>query len=85
MIYTRFANILVNLHLCDPQKDWKNEAKKTGMSLTILFFLFLLEEEFGFACSCYHVPCQVINFDERMVAFKGRVDMKQYTEDKPTK
>lgn len=86
MTYTRFANIHVCLHLCDLQKDQENEAKKARKEpYDPLLKLKPLVEELGVACTSYYVPVQAISIDERMVAFKGRVGMKQYIKDKPTK
>ena len=41
--------------------------------------------ELELACEAYFVPGKNISIDERMVAYKGGIGMKQYIKDKPIK
>ena len=82
----RFMNILTALHLCDLEQDRVNEIHKARKEpYDPLFKLKPLMGELQLACKSYFVPGQNISVDERMVAFKGRIGMKQYIKDKPTK
>lgn len=86
MTRTRFMNILRVLHLCDYEQDNINEVHKSRKEpYDPLFKLKPLMDELQLACKAYFVPKQNISIDERMVAFKGRIGMKQYIKDKPTK
>lgn len=83
---TRFMNILTAVHLCDLEQDRINEMHKARKEpYDPLFKLKPLMTELQLACQAYYVPMQNISIDERMVAFKGRIGMKQYIKDKPTK
>ena len=83
---TRFANILVCLHLCNLEEERENERKKQRQEIhDPLLKLRPLLDELVLCCTSYYVPGQAISIDERMVAFKGRSGMKQYLKDKPTK
>ena len=83
---TRFMNILTALHLCDLEQDRQNEILKARKEpYDPLFKLKPLMNDLQLACKTYFVPGQNISIDERMVAFKGRIGMKQYIKDKPTK
>lgn len=83
---TRFMNILTALHLCDLEQDRQNEILKARKEpYDPLFKLKPLMSDLQLACKTYFVPGQNISIDERMVAFKGRIGMKQYIKDKPTK
>ena len=86
MSRTRFMNILTALHLCDLEQDRLNEAKKARKEpYDPLLKLKPLLNEVQVACKAYYVPGKNVSIDERMVAFKGRIGMKQYIRDKPTK
>ena len=86
MSKTRFMNILTALHLCDFELDRQNELKKSRKEpYDPLFKLKPLMNDLQLACKAYFVPRRNIPIDERMVAFKGRIRMKQYIKDKPTK
>ena len=83
---TRFMNILTALHLCDFELDRQNEIKKARKEpYDPLFKLKPLMNDLRLACRSYFVPYRNISIDERKVAFKGRIGMKQYIKDKPTK
>ena len=82
----RFMNILTALHLCEFELDRQNELKKARKEpYDPLFKLKPFMNELQLACKAYFVPRRNISIDERMVAFKGRIGMKQYIKDKPTK
>ena len=83
---TRFMNILTALHLCDFELDRQNEITKSRKEpCDHLFKLKPIINDLQLACRSHFVPDQNISIDERMVAFKGRIEMKQYIKDKPTK
>ena len=79
-------NILTALRLCDLEQDRQNEILKARKEpYDPLFKLKPLMNDLQLACKTYFVPGQNISIDERMVAFKDRIGMKQYIKDKPTK
>ena len=81
-----FMNILTALHLCDLEQDRVNELRKARKeSYDPLLKLKHLMNELQLAGEAYFVPGNDISFDERMVAYKGRIGIKQYAKDKPTK
>ena len=76
---TRFMNILTTLHLCDFELDRQNEITKSRKEpCDHLFKLKPIINDIQLACRSHFVPDQNISIDERMVAFKGRIEMKQY-------
>ena len=80
-------NILTALHLWEFELDRQNELKKPRKEpYDPLFKLKPFVNDLQLACKAYFVPGRSISIDERMVAFKGRIGVKQYIKDiKPTK
>lgn len=85
MTRDRFEAIMCLLHLSNPQEDEENERKKNTAEYDRLFKIKPLYNEIVTACQAHFHPYQNIAIDERMVASKARISMKQYMRDKPTK
>ena len=82
----RFLNILSALHLCDLETDDSNERKKANrQDYDPLTKVKPLMTELQESCRSFFVRGQNVSIDERMVASKGRLGMKQYMRDKPVK
>ncbi len=79
--------ILWNLHLSDPNEDVENQLLKTNNDPNYdrLFKTKPLYTEIRLACKSFYAPNINISIDERMVASKARIGIKQYIKDKPTK
>ena len=75
MSHSRFMPLLWNLHLSDPDEDLENQRLKTNND----------PKYHQIACQSFYVPNINISIDERMVASKARVGIKQYIKDKPTR
>ena len=85
-----FETILWSLHLNNPKEDELNakktkKNKKNTLDYDRLFKMKPLYTDIVTACKAHSQPSQNICIDERMVASKARVSMKQYMRDKPTK
>lgn len=85
MARDRFVNILSNLRMSDPRKDKINEAKRGTEDYDRLHWVRPLFEMIGIRCRAIYHPRQHISVDERMVATKARLSIKQYIKSKPTK
>ena len=85
MTQDRFEAILWSLHLSNPREDEENERRRNTAEYDRLFKIKPLYIEIMTACKAHFQPYQNIAIDERMVASKARISMKQYMRDKPTK
>ncbi|KAK1803342.1 hypothetical protein P4O66_004131 [Electrophorus voltai] len=81
----QYEAISANLHMSDPAADAINDQLRGQPGYDCLFRLKPLMEQILTACQRYYQPHQNIAADERMVATKGRISMKQYMKGKPTK
>ncbi|KAK1784006.1 hypothetical protein P4O66_004496 [Electrophorus voltai] len=80
-----YEAISANLHMSDPAADAVNDQLRGQPAYDCLFRLKPFMEQILTACQAYYQPHQNIAVDERMVATKARISMKQYIKDKPTK
>lgn len=85
MTRERFEAILYSLHLSNPIEDEENDRKRNTAEYDRLFKIKPLYTEIVSACQAHFQPYQNICIDERMVATKARISMKQYMKGKPTK
>ncbi|XP_015458048.2 piggyBac transposable element-derived protein 4-like [Astyanax mexicanus] len=81
----RYGDIAAYLHMSDPDSDAKNDQLRGEPEYDGLFRLKPLQEQILSACRAYYQPHQNLSIDERMVATKARIGMKQYMKNKPTK
>uniref|UniRef100_A0A667XDB9 PiggyBac transposable element-derived protein domain-containing protein n=1 Tax=Myripristis murdjan TaxID=586833 RepID=A0A667XDB9_9TELE len=81
----RFMAISASLHMSDPEKDALNDQKKGTEEYDSLHRVRPLLDMIRNRCMTVYHPKQHISVDERMVATKARISMKQYMKAKPTK
>ncbi|ROL43414.1 PiggyBac transposable element-derived protein 4 [Anabarilius grahami] len=74
-----------NIHLCDPVDDLENARKRGTPAYDKLFKTKPLYTDIVTACKTYFHPDRQLAVDERIVASKARIGIKQYIKDKPTK
>lgn len=81
----RFRAITSNLHMSDPEEDAVNDTKKGTKDYDPMQKARPLIDIIRNRCMSIYHPKQHISVDERMVATKARIKMKQYMKAKPTK
>ncbi|XP_030609340.1 piggyBac transposable element-derived protein 4-like [Archocentrus centrarchus] len=81
----QFMSILSCIHMSDPEEDKIQEEKKGTRDYDRLHRVRPLMDLISMRCKAIYHPRQHLSVDERMVATKARLGIKQYMKAKPTK
>ncbi|CAL9687430.1 unnamed protein product [Knipowitschia caucasica] len=81
----KFLRMCQSLHLCSMENDAHNQALRGTPDYDRLGKIRPLYEQIVRACKDNFHPRMNISIDERMVASKARIGLKQYIKNKPTK
>ncbi|KAL2086094.1 hypothetical protein ACEWY4_017153 [Coilia grayii] len=85
MLRDSFRAIASNPHMSDPEDDAVNDLKRGTKEYNHLQKVSPILELIRNRCKSFYHPRQHISVDERMVATKARLPIKQYMKAKPTK
>lgn len=83
MSSNRFMATSWNLHMSDPAEDLINDQKKDTEEYDRLHRLNPLYDSIRNACKSVYHPYQNLSVDERMVATKAKIGLKQHLKLKP--
>ena len=81
----RFQMISTAIHMSDPADDAVNDSRKGTPGYDRLQKIKPMYHHLRENCKTYFHPDQHIAIDERMVASRARIGIRQYMKDKPTK
>uniref|UniRef100_A0A672HNV6 PiggyBac transposable element-derived protein domain-containing protein n=1 Tax=Salarias fasciatus TaxID=181472 RepID=A0A672HNV6_SALFA len=82
---TKFLKIAWALHLSNATMDAENEARRGTAAFHRLGKIKPLYDDIREACKANYHPHREISIDERMVASKARIGLKQYMKSKPVR
>lgn len=81
----RYEAIMAFFHMSDPTDDAANDLLQGQPGYDGLCRIKPPQDQILTTCRAYYHPRQNLSVDERIVATKAKIGMKQFIEDKPTK